>query len=95
MRKFAKFALGALMVAGAATATTAAMTSPAEARGSISLTARPITVAITAPLTALPIMTPITIARTLTITGARIGADTVATAIAATIAVIAAGSSSR
>ena len=32
MRTFAKFALGALMVAGAATATTAAMTSPAEAR---------------------------------------------------------------
>ena len=36
MNKFAKVALGALMVAGAATATTAAMTSPAEARGSIS-----------------------------------------------------------
>jgi hypothetical protein len=36
MRTFAKFALGALMVAGAATATTAAMTSPAEARGSFS-----------------------------------------------------------
>ena len=32
MKKFAKLALGALMVAGAATATTAAMTSPAEAR---------------------------------------------------------------
>ena len=36
MRKFAKIALGALMVAGAATATTAAMTSPAEARGGVS-----------------------------------------------------------
>ena len=36
MRKFAKIALGALMVAGAATATTAAMTSPAEARGGFS-----------------------------------------------------------
>src|SRR5258707_4322582 len=32
MRKFAKVALGALMVAGAATATTAAITTPAEAR---------------------------------------------------------------
>jgi hypothetical protein len=32
MKTFAKFALGALMVAGAATATTAATTSPAEAR---------------------------------------------------------------
>jgi hypothetical protein len=36
MNKFAKFALGALMVAGAATATTAVTTSPAEARGSFS-----------------------------------------------------------
>jgi len=36
MKKFAKLALGALMVAGAATATTAAMTSPAEARGGVS-----------------------------------------------------------
>src|ERR1700743_358423 len=32
MKKFAKVALGALMVAGAATATTAAKTRPAEAR---------------------------------------------------------------
>lgn len=32
MRKFAKVAVGALLVAGATTATTAAMTSPAEAR---------------------------------------------------------------
>src|SRR6185436_11633072 len=40
MRKFAKFARkivwGALMVAGAATATTAAMTTPAEARVGVS-----------------------------------------------------------
>jgi hypothetical protein len=36
MKTFAKFALGALMVAGAATATTAAMTSPAEARVGVS-----------------------------------------------------------
>jgi len=37
MRKFTKLALGALMVAGAATATTAAMTSPAEARVSVGI----------------------------------------------------------
>jgi hypothetical protein len=37
MRKFAKVALGALMMAGAATATTAAMTSPAEARVSVGI----------------------------------------------------------
>ena len=37
MKNFAKLALGALMVAGAATATTAAMTSPAEARVSVGI----------------------------------------------------------
>jgi hypothetical protein len=36
MRKFAKIALAALMVAGSVTATTAAMTSPAEARVGVS-----------------------------------------------------------
>src|SRR6185295_16445311 len=37
MRKFAKVALVALMMAGAATATTAVMTSPAEARVSVGI----------------------------------------------------------
>src|SRR5665213_1681022 len=37
MKKFAKLALGALMVAGAATATTAAITTPAEARVSVGI----------------------------------------------------------
>jgi hypothetical protein len=37
MRKFTKVALGALMVAGATTATTAALTGPAEARVSVGI----------------------------------------------------------
>ena len=37
MKTFAKLALGALMVAGAATATTVAATTPAEARVSVGI----------------------------------------------------------